>query len=135
MILSTTFSTAVPSRAGRAPALLILSALLAAPPASAREPDADMLDALQQAYYDLEVAGYCGLVSDAVGAGFRAEVSRITAGADISAEAIDTVRGNAWKAAHWQWQDHGLGGYRAWCRDEGRAAALRFAAPGSDPPR
>ena len=111
------------------PAVLALTALLIAPSAIAREPSQVLLDALQQAYYDFEVAGYCGLVSDAVGAGFRDEVRRITAGVSIPQETLNTVRGNAWKAAHWEWQDRGLGGYKAWCRDEGRAAARRFAEP------
>lgn len=110
-----------------APLLLAVSTLLASPTCDAREPDQALLDALEGAYYDLEVARYCGLASDAVGAGFRAEVRRITAGVTIPQATLDSVRGNAWKAAHWQWQDHGLGGYRAWCREEGRAAAERFA--------
>ena len=109
----------------------LLAALLVPAPASAREPDPRVLDALERAYYDLEVASYCGLVSEAVGAGFRAEVRRITDGFTIPAETLDTVRGKAWKEAHWQWQDHGLGGYRAWCRDEGRAAARRFQRSGT----
>jgi hypothetical protein len=84
--------------------------------------------ALQEAYYDYEVAGYCSLVSAAVAEGFRREVQRIQGDTVIDGPALDRLRGKAWQAAHWEWQNRGLGGYRAWCRNEGKASAERFLA-------
>ena len=84
--------------------------------------------ALHQAYYDFEVAGYCGLISEDVGGGFQREVQRIQGDAVIDCETLNELRGKAWQAAHWEWQNRGLGGYRAWCRNEGKAAADRFLA-------
>ena len=83
---------------------------------------------MSAAYYELEVAGYCGLVSDAVGAGFRRRVDRILGDTPIDQATIDALRGAAWQAAHAEWQNRGLGGFRGWCRNEGRAAAEGFLA-------
>jgi hypothetical protein len=85
-------------------------------------------EALQEAYYEIEVAGYCGLVSEAVAAGFRRRVDRILGDTVIEQETLNTIRGKAWQAAHWEWQNRGLGGFRAWCRNEGKAAAEGFLA-------
>jgi hypothetical protein len=85
-------------------------------------------EALREAYYEIEVAGYCGLVSDDVAAGFRRQVERILGDAVIEQETLNELRGKAWQAAHWEWQNRGLGGFRGWCRNEGRAAAERFLA-------
>lgn len=85
-------------------------------------------EALSAAYYELEVAGYCGLVTEAVGAGFRRRVARIVGDAHVDKTTLDRLRGEAWQAAHAEWQNRGLGGFRAWCRNEGRAAAEGFLA-------
>lgn len=81
---------------------------------------------LIRAFYDLEVASYCGLVSDAVQVGFHRERNRIMTRDDISDEAMQQARMTAWKEAHLEWQNRGLGGFRGWCRTEGQAAAERF---------
>ena len=77
--------------------------------AAAEGLDSSTRDALSEAYYEFEVAGYCSLVNDAVAAGFRREVGRILGDADIDRETLDELRGKA-------------------CRNEGRAAAERFLA-------
>lgn len=82
--------------------------------------------ALHETYYEYEVAGYCGLVTAPVQAGFRRQLARVLAGASVDQATIDEVRGKAWQAAHWEWQNRGLGGFRGWCRNEGEAAARRF---------
>lgn len=102
--------------------------LVLCPAAVADELDTTSREALSAAYYAFEVAGYCGLVSDAVAAGFRRRVGRILADADIDRETLNTLRGKAWQAAHWEWQNRGLGGFRGWCRNEGRSAAQGFLA-------
>jgi hypothetical protein len=83
-------------------------------------------EALRAAYYEIEVAGYCGLVDDAVAAGFRRQVERILDGAEVAQDTLNELRGKAWQAANAEWQNRGLGGFRGWCRNEGRAAAERF---------
>ena len=101
--------------------LLLMSPAEAAPDAVTRE-------ALGEAYYEIEVAGYCGLISDAVAAGFRRQEKRILGNSVVEQETLDVIRGKAWQAAHWEWQNRGLGGFRGWCRKEGHAAAERFLA-------
>ena len=84
-------------------------------------------DPLTRVFYDFEVAVYCGLVSPGVRAGFERELARLRAleGADTGTE--QRARMRAWKEANLEWQNRGLGGFRGWCRSEGREAAARFA--------
>ncbi|TFH42601.1 MAG: hypothetical protein E4H01_13255 [Lysobacterales bacterium] len=100
--------------------------LIAFPTVAAQ--DTTTQEALREAYYEIEVAGYCGVVSDDVAAGFRRQVERILDNAVIEPETLNEIRGKAWQAAHWEWQNRGLGGFRGWCSKEGRAAAERFLA-------
>lgn len=90
---------------------------------------------LSSVFYDFEVAGYCGLVTNAVGRGFRREAERLIERDDLDRDTINRLRGDAWQAAHAEWQNRGLGGFRNWCRTEGSAAALRFTgkSPESQP--
>ncbi len=83
-------------------------------------------EALRDSYYELEVASYCGLVSEAVAAGFQRQERRILGDAAVEQEILNEIRGKAWQAAHREWQNRGLGGFRGWCRNEGKAAAQRF---------
>ncbi len=69
---------------------------------------------------------YCGLVSDAVAAGFHRQERRILADTAVEQETLNNIRGKAWQAAHREWQNRGLGGFRGWCRNEGKAATGRF---------
>ena len=121
-------SRPIPCASSLAGILLLLSAVA---PAEPSEPYAE----LSRVYYDFEVAGYCGLVTNAVGRGFRREADRLIERDELDRETINRLRGDAWQAAHAEWQNRGLGGFRNWCRTEGRAAALRFTgqAPGSQP--
>lgn len=84
---------------------------------------------LSAVFYDFEVASYCGLVTDAVGNGFRREAKRLISRDAVDSETVTHLRGKAWQAAHAEWQNRGLGGFRNWCHNEGRAAAARFAGP------
>jgi hypothetical protein len=88
--------------------------------------DAPTQTALNETYYEFEVAGYCSLVNDAVAAGFHRRVARILAGRAVEQKTLNHLRGKAWQAAHWEWQNRGLGGFRGWCRKEGKAAADGF---------
>jgi hypothetical protein len=126
-------SDADPKPSNPHPAGLIglLLLLASAPSAAATEAYSE----LSRVYYDFEVAGYCGLVTYSVGQGFRREENRLVERDGLERETINRLRGDAWQAAHAEWQNRGLGGFRNWCRTEGSAAAERFSArnPGSAP--
>lgn len=114
----------LPPTAGSLLGALLLSLTASA---AALEPPAHPLT---RVYYELEVASYCGLVSDAVHAGFRREAAPLER--THSQAQIERSRMDAWQAAHLEWQNRGLGGFKRWCRNEGRAAAARFlAVPGT----
>ena len=83
---------------------------------------------LQEAIYGFAVADYCGLLSPAVAEGFHLERAWIMARDGISAEEEHGHRIAAILAADWQYGDHGLGGYRGWCRSDGLTAVYRFLA-------
>ncbi len=89
-------------------------------------------DELTRAFYDLEVTAYCGLANAAVRTGFEREIARLKARDDVDEASLGRARTQAWKEAHLEWQNRGLGGFRSWCRSEGRAAAERFTRAGSD---
>lgn len=98
---------------------------------TARAEPAGPYPELFSVFYDFEVAGYCGLVSNAVGQGFRSKAQRLIERDGLDRDTVTQLRGEAWQAAHAEWQNRGLGGFRNWCRTEGRAAAERFAGEGS----
>jgi hypothetical protein len=81
---------------------------------------------LQEAVYGFAVAEYCGLLNPAVAEGFHLERQWIMARDGISPEREYADRIAAIMAADWQYGDHGLGGYRGWCRSEGMTAVNRF---------
>ena len=81
---------------------------------------------LSALFYDFEVAGYCGLVTNQVGHGFRQRTARLVGHYLLDQEAVNQLRGDAWQAAHAEWQNRGLGGFKNWCRTEGRAAAKQL---------
>jgi hypothetical protein len=84
------------------------------------------IGALQEAVYGFAVAEYCGLLDPAVAEGFHLERAWIVARDGISPEREYADRIAAIMAADWQYGDHGLGGYRGWCRSEGMTAVNRF---------
>ncbi|HSS64585.1 MAG TPA: hypothetical protein VLS27_09130, partial [Gammaproteobacteria bacterium] len=88
---------------------------------------------LSRVFYDFEVAGYCGLVTNSVGRGFRREADRLIERDGLDRETVNRLRGDAWQAAHAEWQNRGLGGFRNWCRTEGSAAAGRFSDESAAP--
>ncbi|MDH3375993.1 MAG: hypothetical protein OEQ39_03375 [Gammaproteobacteria bacterium] len=81
---------------------------------------------LTRAYYDLEVASYCGLTTERVQAGFVRESERLIKQNDIDQSGIEAARMQAWKEAYSEWDNRGLGGFRKWCSTDGQAAADRF---------
>lgn len=83
---------------------------------------------LTRAVYEFAVTGYCGIAGPAVEAGFRAEAAALTARGGFDGESARRQRLRGWIAAEEEWRNRGLGGNRAWCADEGAAAARHFQA-------
>lgn len=111
-------------RSIRAPARLIGLLLLLSSFSTVRATEG--YPELSRVFYDFEVAGYCGLVTNAVGRGFRLEANRLIERHALDRDTVSRLRGDAWQAAHAEWQNRGLGGFKNWCRTEGLAAAERF---------
>jgi hypothetical protein len=83
-------------------------------------------DPLVRVHYDYEVVQYCSLATDKTIAGFRRQLAAIIAETGASSNTVENARSIAWKAAHLEWQNRGLGGFRGWCKNEGQKAAKRF---------
>jgi len=81
------------------------------------------LDPLVRLHYDAEVASYCGLVDAALREGFRRRLRALRRSTGFDDADLQRARMDAWQAAHAEWQNRGLGGFRRWCALEGRAAA------------
>ena len=100
-------------------AITLAAACVAAPP--------DDREEIRRLLYDFEVASYCGLVTDDVGEGFRSKLTALVERDRIGREEMNALRGRAWQDAHAEWQNRGLGGFRAWCRGDARRGAERLA--------
>ena len=75
----------------------------------------------------LETEKAISLANAAVAKGFESELAQLLKQLKPSRDDLDNARGAAWQAAHEEWSNRGLGGYRAWCANEGAEAAARFA--------
>ena len=102
----------------------VFAALLAG--SQAAEIQKRPIGALQEAIYAFAVAEYCGLLNRAVAEGFHLERDWIVARDGITPERERADRIAATMAADWQYGDHGLGGYRGWCRSEAARAPSSF---------
>lgn len=112
-------------RAGLIAWAVALAALFVAGPAPGQVQKRP-IGPLQEAIYGFAVAEYCGLITPAVAEGFYLQRDWIVARDRIAPERARADRVAANMAADWQYGDHGLGGYRGWCRTEGLTAAYRF---------
>ena len=70
--------------------------------------------------YDYEVAAQCGYVSEAVENAFRIGRDDEAARTGLGTEPLRRLRIKAIVAAAREYDNRGLGGYRAWCATEGR---------------
>jgi hypothetical protein len=111
-------------RLRRAPALAVLAAMAWA--ADAAEVPKHPVGPLQEVIYGFAVAEYCGLLTEPVAEGFHLERAWIIARDGITPEREWADRIAANMAADYQYDDHGLGGYRGWCRSDGLSAIERF---------
>ncbi len=89
-------------------------------------------DPLTRLVYLAEVTSYCSLADERVVRGFRRERDRIVAERNFDQDHIEQARMTAWKLAHAEWQNRGLGGFRNWCRTEGEDAAALFRSLAQD---
>lgn len=106
--------------------LVCAAGFLAAAPTMAAEIQKHPVGPLQEAIYGFAVAEYCGLLDPAVAEGFQLQQAWIMTRDGITPEREHADRHAAMKAADWQYDDHGLGGYRGWCRSDGLSAVYRF---------
>ncbi len=83
---------------------------------------------LTRAVYDYAVTSYCGTLTPEVEAGFKMELAALTARAGLDGETARRQRIRGWVEADREWSNRGLGGHRAWCREEGLPAARHFRA-------
>jgi hypothetical protein len=109
--------------------LLRLGLGLAAVQAGAEEPERG----LRQVIYDYAVTSYCGLLTAEVEYGFQRELKALSEASALSEAEAKAERIAGWVDADREWSNRGLGGNRAWCREDGIAAAERFLAYAARP--
>ena len=81
---------------------------------------------LVRLHYDLELTGYCSLTTGKATRGFHFELQRVMTARSLNQTDLENARMQAWKEVHMEWQNRGLGGFRAWCKNEGRDAVDRL---------
>ncbi len=102
-------------------------ALVAGAPTGTRA-DEEALLAYRQAYYDMEVVDYCGLVTDKVAEGFIRMRGDLRKRGGFDGARARRARLDASVAFDRERSNRNMAGYRAWCREEGWPAARRFTA-------
>ena len=88
----------------------------------------ERLKALHDVYYNQRVLEYCGGDTVEVHDGFRRQVRYLLASADIDAATDRSAKISGWTDADYQYDNHGLGGFRQWCATDGKRAIEAFLA-------
>ncbi len=83
---------------------------------------------LRRVVYDYAVTSYCGLLTAEVEFGFQRELASLSEASGLSQSEARAERIAGWVDADREWSNRGLGGFRAWCREDGVPAAERFLA-------
>lgn len=83
---------------------------------------------LTRVIYDYAVTSYCGTLDNEVEQGFRQELAEQTLRSGLNEAAARKQRIKGWVMADDEWRNRGLGGHKAWCREEGIPAAHHFRA-------
>ena len=83
---------------------------------------------LVEAVYFFEVTIYCGLATGAVIKGYHDLENDFRQTHNLTSEDVDKQRGKGWSLAHAEWQNRGLGGFRAGGAGEGREAAKALSS-------
>lgn len=100
--------------------LALLLTFFCATPTLADEPT------LQALHYDLLLGDHCGLMSQRALTGYK--LGAAAAANDLTAEQQVAARHAAGIAFELEYHNRGLGGSRAWCRDEGAEGIERLSA-------
>lgn len=79
--------------------------------------------------YDFEVAQFCGLVNKPTHDAFWAKRKAIEEKSQRTTEQLRKTRIGAMAAADIEYANRGLGGYKPWCQNEGRAGVERITSP------
>lgn len=115
--------------AGATAFAVLISALLASEAASADGAmTAKRISQLYHAYYAFGVADYCGFVTWEVNDGYERRIRYLLLTADIDKETERRIRISGSVEADYQFDNHGLGGFRGWCARDGRQAEREFLA-------
>lgn len=114
-------NTVKPGR--RAACLVAVLAVSGAAAAAGPKPQTE----LEHIFYDMGIIGYCGLSSDAASRGFHQQLEALVDRENIDPIQVRDARNRALTMVEWEWDNRGLGGFRGWCRDEGKAAVERFS--------
>lgn len=95
--------------------------------ASVQAAEPEGTDQLVDVYYRFEVAAaYCGLVNDEATKGYYSERKQVVEKFAMNETEQIHASGLASQQAHKEWMNRGLGGFKAWCRNEGRGYADHF---------
>lgn len=87
---------------------------------------AKRISQLYHAYYSFGVADYCGLITWEVSDGYMRQIRYLLLTADIDKETERWLRISGSVEADYQFDNHGLGGFRGWCARDGRQAMVEF---------
>ena len=87
---------------------------------------ANRISQLYHAYYGFGVADYCGFVTWEVNDGYERQIRYLLLTADIDKETERRIRISGSVEADYQFDNHGLSGFRGWCARDGRQAEREF---------
>lgn len=76
--------------------------------------------------YKMEVLNYCGLIDDEISAGFKQRRDHLIASLNLTTEEVQNARMEGWKFGLAEWQNRGLGGFKNWCKTEGKKIVAYF---------
>jgi hypothetical protein len=76
--------------------------------------------------YKMEVLNYCGLIDDEISARFKRHRDHIILSQNLTPEDVQNARMEGWKFGLAEWQNRGLGGFRNWCKTDGKEIAAYF---------
>jgi hypothetical protein len=89
--------------------------------ASIQADEPEGIDQLVEVYYRFEVAAvYCGLINELATKGYYFERHQIVEEFALNEAEQLHASGKASQLAHKEWMNRGLGGFKPWCRKEGR---------------
>jgi len=90
--------------------------------------DVAVSDAYESLIYDHEVAAECGLLSADARGSFRRARDDLAARSNLEPDALKALRLSAIVRAMREYDNRGLGGYKAWCKQDGKAGVARIIA-------